>query len=120
MTQVPQLHWRDLTLALVFRIVDNILAKKDNDIILKSDTKYFLNQVKRHLEEIIEDSKNQGTSSKIKTTIHAEEGLFSIKQIENDLEDNNKSEGESNEPKQYTIEDAAFIETLSKPGKRKK
>ncbi|CEP10968.1 hypothetical protein [Parasitella parasitica] len=58
MTQVPQQHWRDPTLALVFRIVDNILAKEDNDIILNSDTKYFLNQVKRHLEEIIEDSKN--------------------------------------------------------------
>ncbi|KAG2234563.1 hypothetical protein INT48_000466 [Thamnidium elegans] len=64
----------DPTLALVFRIVDNILAKENNDMILKSDTRYFLSQVKRNLEKIIEDSKNQGTSSKRKTMIQAEEG----------------------------------------------
>lgn len=120
MTQVPKQHWRDPTLALVSRIVDDILAKKDNDNILKSDTKYFLDQVKRHLDEIIKDNKNQGTGSKTKTVNHAEEGLISIKQIENDLEDNNSSEGEVNDPKMYTIDDAEFIDSLSKPGKRKK
>ncbi|GAA5810621.1 hypothetical protein MFLAVUS_004044 [Mucor flavus] len=83
--------------------------------------RYFLRQGKINLEEIIEDSKNQGASSKRRTIIHAEEeGLFSIKQIEKDIEDDNRSEGESNDPTQYTMEDAAFIETLSKPGKRKK
>lgn len=75
--------------------------------------------MKRNLEKIIEESKDQGTSSNRKTIIHAKEGLFSIKQIQKDLEDNGRSEGESDNPKQYTIEDAALIETLSKPGKSK-
>lgn len=100
--------------------IDNILEKEDNETLHKSDTRYFLSQVKRNLEEIIENSKKQGTSSKTKAITHAEEGLFSIKQIERDLEDNNRSEGESSDPKQYTIEDAEFIETCSKPGKRKR
>ncbi|EIE82871.1 hypothetical protein RO3G_07576 [Rhizopus delemar RA 99-880] len=91
--QAPQQYWRDLTLALVFHIVDDILAKEDNDMILKSDTGYFLSQVKRNLEKIIEESKDQGTSSNTKTIIHAEEGLLSIKQIQKNLEDNNRSEG---------------------------
>lgn len=84
-------------------------------MILTSGTRYFLSQVKRNLEEIIENSKDQGTSIKRKTIINTEEGLFSIKQIKKDHKDNDRSEGESNKPKQYTIEDAAFIETLSKP-----
>ncbi|KAI9243787.1 hypothetical protein EDC94DRAFT_488720, partial [Helicostylum pulchrum] len=92
MNQVPQQHCRDPTLALVFRIVDDILAKEDNNLILNSDTRYFVSQVKRNLEKIIEESKNQGTSSNRKTIIHAEEGLFSIKQIQKNLEDNNRSE----------------------------
>lgn len=116
MKQVPPQHYREPTLALVFRIVDNILEKEDNETLHKSDTRYFLSQVKRNLE----NSKKQGTSSKTKIITHAEEGLFSIKQIEKDLKDNNKSEGESSDPKQYTTEDAEFIETCSKPGKRKR
>jgi hypothetical protein len=35
------------------------------------------------------------------------------------LEDDNTSEEESNTKKAYTIEDAQFIESLSKPGKNK-
>lgn len=120
MNEVPQQHWRDPTLALAFHIVNDILAKEDNDMIFKSDNRHFLSQVKRNLEKIIEESKDQGTSSNRKTIIHAEEGLFSIKQIQKDLENNNRSEGESNGSRQYNNEDAAFIETLSKPGKRKK
>ncbi len=120
MNQVPQQHWRDPTLVLAFHIVGDILAKEDNDIIYKSDTRYFVSQVKRNLEKIIEKSKDQGTSSNRKTIIHAKEGLFSIKQIQKDLEDNDRSEGESDNPKQYTTEDDVFIETLRKPGKRRK
>ncbi|KAI8087514.1 hypothetical protein BDF21DRAFT_324681, partial [Thamnidium elegans] len=63
------------------------------DMILKSDTRYFVSQVKRNLEKIIEENKNQGVSSSRKTIIHAEEGLFSVKQIQKNLEDNNRSEG---------------------------
>ncbi|GAA5814258.1 hypothetical protein MFLAVUS_007752 [Mucor flavus] len=112
MRQVPQQHWRDPTLALVSRIADNVLAKKDNDILLKSNTRCFLRNAKRNQEEIIEDGKNQETSGKGKTIIDAGEGLFAIEQFEKDLGDD--------KPTQYTTEDAEFIETLSKPGKRRK
>ncbi|ORE00690.1 hypothetical protein BCV72DRAFT_177651, partial [Rhizopus microsporus var. microsporus] len=93
MNQVPQQHWKDPTLVLAFHIVDDILAKEDNDMIFKSDTRYLINQVKRNLKKIIEESKGQGTSNNRKTIIHAEEGLFSIKQIQEYLEGNDRREG---------------------------
>ncbi|GAA5814903.1 hypothetical protein MFLAVUS_008406 [Mucor flavus] len=112
MRHVPRQHWRDPTLALVSRIADDVLVKEDDDMRLKSNTRFFLRNVKRNLEEIIENSKNQETSSERKTIINAEEGLVAIKQFEKDLEDD--------KPTQYTTEDAAFIEALSKPGKRRR
>jgi hypothetical protein len=48
--------------------------------VYKSSTRYFVSQVKRNLEKIIEEGNDQGTSSNRKIIVHAKEGLFSIKQ----------------------------------------
>jgi hypothetical protein len=47
------------------------------------------------LEKIIEESDNQESSNNKKTKSHAKEGLLWIEQIQKDLEDKSKIEGQS-------------------------
>ncbi|KAG2232830.1 hypothetical protein BDF21DRAFT_465037 [Thamnidium elegans] len=74
---------------------------------------------KRNLEHIISDNQDGNTNKKAKS--HAKEGLLSIEQLQNDLENNDKatSEDQSDTIIIYTVEDAQFTESLCKPGKNK-
>lgn len=73
------------------------------------------------MEQIIEESGNQESSSnKQKTMCHAKEGPLSIEQIQKDLKDNSRIEGQSDTANHYIIEDVKFIENSSDPGKNRK
>ncbi|GAA5805889.1 hypothetical protein HPULCUR_011415, partial [Helicostylum pulchrum] len=77
---------------LLSSTVKEILSKECDEMICKSSATYLLNRIKRNLEHIISD--NQDGNTKKKTKSHAKEGLLSIEQLQNDLENNDKATSE--------------------------
>lgn len=80
---------------------------------------YSLKKVKRNFEIIIDENDSQ-SSNKDKTRQRTDKRIRLIEKVQKDLEDGyNLDEEDNNTITKYILADAKFIESLTKPGKRK-
>ncbi|CAO3702167.1 unnamed protein product [Rhizopus stolonifer] len=118
LSKLPEHHRTNATLMTLSSIVKEILSH-DEDKIKKIDTIYQLNQAKRLLQEIVEETECQGECSSKKAKKNAKEGILFIEQVEKDLKHGEKKKEDTTSTSKYTNEDAQFIENMTKSGKRK-
>lgn len=113
----PPQHKAYPTLMMLYSIAREILSKEDSTKTEKAKLIYRLEKAKIDFKAILDE--NDSHSSNKKTRQHAEEGIRLIEKVQKDLKVGSGSNEDDNTIAKYTLEDAQFIVSLTKPGKNK-